>query len=118
MLSISRLGLFVVLGTLLTSCGMFDEARVAVTPNDEAEIRSAFLKVTSSPIIHWIKRYSLTEVSFITKDGTLYRGEKIGGKWQFTKPVIVAKSSGKSSNQTVERTATRLVSTRRVATMS
>jgi hypothetical protein len=72
--------------------------------HDEAEIRSAILKVTRSPITHWVNRYSPTEVSFITKDGTPYRAEKSRAKWHFTKPVVVAESSGQTPNHALAPT--------------
>jgi uncharacterized protein YceK len=76
---------------LLSGCGtVFESTWTHVDPQDKAEIKVALREVTNSPIVSWCEPYSRTELCFVTKDGTMYRAEKIGHKWRFTKPVIVA----------------------------
>ncbi len=59
---------------------------------DQAEIRAALRKITTSPIVSLQPHgpYDVqTLIYFYTADDKIYRAEKKGGKWNISEPVGV-----------------------------
>jgi hypothetical protein len=90
--------------------------KTGVSMEEWAEIRAAIRSITNSPVMLCTRvpepkpAYQLDEITVSTADGKAYSARKIRGKWAFHEVILVGQT-GPSSNQSLQPTATRCVST-------